>query len=160
MDLEIKNSAEAEQPQQNQEQSTKNVDYGALQPHQQRVVDERFDVSNKAVKLSEFIQGELFQTLSKRQQYLLKKQLWAMDLYVETLDLRISDFTGAESKFTHGENFIGFFGNENWDVFALKAASSTLINESEKRGKDPRRKAIVATDVEKAQMMAVKGLFF
>lgn len=138
-------------------------DYGSLQPHQQRVVDERSELNDKSTKLDEFIQGEFFKTLSPRQQYLLKKQLWLMEEYGKVLDLRIEDFYQnefqEETEFSRGEQLIGFFGNEKWDVFVLKAIASTFINAIDEKGKDGRLKAIATTEIETAQMFAVKSLF-
>lgn len=136
-------------------------DYSKLQAHEQRVVDERFELSVKAIKLDEFIQGEIFKTLSKRQQFLLKKQLLAMHMYLDVLDERIKSFyENEDSEFTRGETLIGSFGTDaNWNVFSLKTLASSFINYVDREGKDGRLKAIATTEMETAQMFAVKSLF-
>lgn len=65
-----------------------------------------------------------------------------------------------ERKMSKGEEIIGTFNpNGNPDVEAIKSKAIELINLIDELGKDPRRKAAAITDVEKAQMMAVKSLF-
>ena len=99
---------------------------------------------------------------------MLKKQLLWMGNYHDILTERIDLFFAAKNPLsqadgqpwaTGGEQLIGFFGNENWDTFTLKTSSAQFIDETNKRGKDGRRKAIVGTEMEKTQMMAVKSLF-
>ena len=135
----------------------------SLPAHEQRVILERNELSDKSIALDEFIQGEIYQTLSKRQQYLLKKQLMIMDMYIKVLDSRISSFYGEEDSFTRGEELIGYFGNENFNVFTFKSLAAEFINQIDcKGGSSPasgRNKAIATTDIENAQMRAVKSLF-
>ena len=64
-----------------------------LQPHQQRVVDEATDLSNKLVKLLLFIDtSSIYQEIDSTQQTLLRAQAGAMRAYLEVLNLRIEAF--------------------------------------------------------------------
>ncbi|EKC7835492.1 hypothetical protein M1V81_07620 [Klebsiella pneumoniae] len=64
-----------------------------MQPHQQRVVDEAVDLTQKTVKLGMFVDGSpIFLSLDIAQQGLLKAQLGAMRAYLEILNLRINSF--------------------------------------------------------------------
>lgn len=86
-----------------------------------------------------------------------------MDIYIQVLDCRINSFYGEEDSFTRGEELIGFFGNENFNVFTFKALASEFINQVDRKGGNSpasgRNKAIATTDIESAQMRAVKSLF-
>lgn len=130
-----------------------------LQPHQQRVVEEREALQEKVEKLKTFIESETFKTLSKNDQKLLKYQLIHMNSYLYVLEVRIIMFTELELEESKGEEIIGLFGTENDDVMALKFSAISFIDTVESLVNDPRRKAIAITHVEQAQMMAVKGLF-
>ena len=62
---------------------------------------------------------------------------------------------------TKGEEIIGKFNpDSNESVDKIKQKATELVNLIEELGKDPRRKATAITDVEKAQMMAIKSLFY
>ena len=62
---------------------------------------------------------------------------------------------------TKGEEIIGKFNpSSNESVDKIKQKATELVDLIEELGKDPRRKAAAITDVEKAQMMAVKSLFY
>ena len=62
---------------------------------------------------------------------------------------------------TKGEEIIGKFNpDSNESVDKIEQKATELVNLIEELGKDPRRKATAITDVEKAQMMAVKSLFY
>ena len=64
-----------------------------MQPYQQRVVDESFELERKAAALNDFIgSGTVFNRLPLSQQRLLRAQLRAMQAYGEILMLRIEDF--------------------------------------------------------------------
>ena len=106
----------------------------SLPAHEQRVVAEREELSQKAIALNEFIQGDIYQTLSTRQKYLLKKQLLIIDMYIQVLDARINSFYGEEDAFTRGEELIGFFGNENYKVFTFKTLAAEFINQVDQKG--------------------------
>lgn len=63
-----------------------------LQPHQQRVVEEKQQLDEKREKLKTFIDREIFQSLEKDYQTLLIQQLESMDSYSEILGKRIDRF--------------------------------------------------------------------
>ncbi|HHG6962958.1 TPA: hypothetical protein ACPXRM_001716 [Klebsiella pneumoniae] len=64
-----------------------------MQPHQQRVVEEAVDLTQKTVKLGMFVDSSpIFLSLDIAQQGLLKAQLGAMRAYLEILNLRINSF--------------------------------------------------------------------
>lgn len=130
-----------------------------LQPHQQRVVEEKEALQEKVEKLEKFTQSEIFKTLSKNDQKLLKYQLIYMSGYLYVLEARAIMFAGLELEESKGEEIIGLFGTENDDVMTLKFSAINFIDTIENLVNDPRRKAIAITHVEQAQMMAVKGLF-
>lgn len=149
---------------------TDNRNYDALPDHEKRVVEEKTELSHKIIKLDEFINtNPIFKTLSRKEQLLLKRQLLWMKSYWEILNERVALFfmvqqNGSlpeyvQNHLTPGEQVIGLFGTENYDVFVLKALSAKFIDETQKKGKDGRRIAIATTEMEKTQMMAVKSLF-
>ncbi|CNL92863.1 crAss001_48 related protein [Yersinia aleksiciae] len=64
-----------------------------MQPHQQRVVDEASELSDKLVKLIAFIEeSNIYQSFESTQQTLLRAQTGAMRAYLEVLNLRIDSF--------------------------------------------------------------------
>lgn len=64
-----------------------------LQPHQQRVVDEKAELDKKAHALSDFIgNSDIFQTLDAAEQERLKEQNDVMWQYSEILGARIAAF--------------------------------------------------------------------
>jgi len=64
-----------------------------LQPHQQRVVDEKTELDKKAILLSQFIgYSSVFDTLSPEEQERLKEQNDVMWQYSEILGARIAAF--------------------------------------------------------------------
>ncbi len=56
-----------------------------MQPHEQRVVDERNELGEKLIKLRAFLGGDLFSSLSINDQVLLTRQEAAMDEYLSIL---------------------------------------------------------------------------
>ena len=64
----------------------------ALQPHQQRVVDEHRDLDEKAIKLSVFVDGIAFAGLDSVDRALLREQLVVMRQYLYVLKQRIARF--------------------------------------------------------------------
>lgn len=56
---------------------------------QQRLIAERAELAKKAIKLDEFIAGDVFQALSQGQRTLLRKQSIAMGHYKDILSERI-----------------------------------------------------------------------
>lgn len=64
-----------------------------LQPHQQRVVDEKDELDKKAMALSNFIgKSPVFETLDPAEQERLKEQNDVMWQYSEILGARIAAF--------------------------------------------------------------------
>jgi hypothetical protein len=63
-----------------------------MQPHQQRVVDEKKELDAKLEKLMAFIQGSIFQTLKSDEQERLTRQSKLMDQYSGVLAERIEAF--------------------------------------------------------------------
>ena len=63
-----------------------------MQPHEQRVVDERNELVEKAGKLDMFRQGEVFDGLPYEDRKLLEVQRSAMQSYISILDMRIARF--------------------------------------------------------------------
>lgn len=67
-----------------------------LQPHQQRVVDEKAELDKKATALSNFIgHSHVFEKLDAAEQERLKEQCEVMWQYSEILGARIAAFTAA-----------------------------------------------------------------
>ena len=67
-----------------------------LQPHQQRVVDEKAELDTKAMALSKFIgESAIFPTLDAAEQDRLKEQCEVMWQYSEILGARIAAFKPA-----------------------------------------------------------------
>lgn len=64
----------------------------ALKPHEQRVVTERDQLSEKHDRLFEFLQTDTFNGLRTYDQLLLTKQLTVMAAYRDILDQRIERF--------------------------------------------------------------------
>lgn len=66
-----------------------------LQPHQQRVVDERTELDARRAKLLVFMDGEIHVSLPLAEKMRLGRQLKAMSEYSDVLGERIDAFTGA-----------------------------------------------------------------
>lgn len=65
-----------------------------IQPHQQRVIDEKTALDEKATALSQFIgTNPVFETIDPDEQELLKSQNDVMWQYSEILAQRIAKFT-------------------------------------------------------------------
>jgi hypothetical protein len=63
-----------------------------MQPHQQRVVEEKNELFEKITKLQGFLLSQMFQKLSTNEQNLLKMQYATMVQYSEILGMRIETF--------------------------------------------------------------------
>ncbi len=63
-----------------------------MQPHQQRVVDEKAELDDKITKLKAFTEGGVFQSLDKLDKDLLESQLVVMVPYSAILSQRIGRF--------------------------------------------------------------------
>ncbi len=61
-------------------------------PHQQRVVDELKELTDKYNKLSAFFEGPIFLTLTEQEQRRLNRQHTYMGLYIVVLTERIEAF--------------------------------------------------------------------
>ena len=68
------------------------MDKKQLQPHEQRVVDERTDLIEKITKLHAFFKTEIFENLQEEDQDLLEEQVQLMMNYSDTLLKRINRF--------------------------------------------------------------------
>lgn len=63
-----------------------------MEPHQQRVMDEKADLSDKLDKLETFHGGPIYAKLSPAEQCRLTRQKLIMELYEQVLCERISAF--------------------------------------------------------------------
>ncbi len=63
-----------------------------MQPHQQRVVDEKSELDGKLAKLKFFLAGDLFKTVNPDEQKRLTTQAKIMCDYSEILGERIANF--------------------------------------------------------------------
>lgn len=63
-----------------------------LQPHQQRVVEERTELIEKITKLHAFLKTEIFDNLQEEDQNLLEEQVQLMMNYSDVLLKRINRF--------------------------------------------------------------------
>ena len=68
------------------------MDKKQLQPHEQRVVDERTDLIEKITKLHAFFKTEIFENLQEEDQKLLEEQSQLMMNYSDILLKRINRF--------------------------------------------------------------------
>jgi hypothetical protein len=69
-----------------------------MQPHEQRVVDEKKELDEKLYKLNQFIGGEIFLSLPYAERERLGRQSGVMRMYSEILQERITHFIGFEPK--------------------------------------------------------------
>jgi hypothetical protein len=67
-----------------------------LLPHQNRVILERLQLTEKVNKLEAFVLGETFSTIPEEEQTLLSEQLDCMAGYLRILDKRVAFITGAK----------------------------------------------------------------
>lgn len=63
-----------------------------MQPHQQRVVDEKTELSEKTAKLEMFLAGAIYAALPAAEQTRLSRQYLIMQLYEQVLSERIAMF--------------------------------------------------------------------
>ena len=63
-----------------------------MQPHQQRVVDEKAELSEKLSKLESFIGGAIYAGLPAAEQTRISRQYLIMQLYEQVLSERIGAF--------------------------------------------------------------------
>jgi hypothetical protein len=64
----------------------------ALQPHQERVVEEKKDLDTKIDKLKDFIEGPIHSTLPEEEKTRMATQLHHMKEYATVLGHRIAAF--------------------------------------------------------------------
>lgn len=67
-----------------------------MQPHQQRVVDEKSELDAKITKLADFSNGSIFENLPLDERDRLQKQFSIMRQYSEVLGDRINAFPSNE----------------------------------------------------------------
>ena len=67
-----------------------------MQPHEKRVVDECFELSNKVDKLKTFLESDKSESINIYDKILLKQQLQHMSNYLDVLEKRIVRFGGGE----------------------------------------------------------------
>lgn len=65
-----------------------------MQPHQQRVVDEKSELDVKRAKLTVFMASETYHSLDNAEQARLSRQAAVMAQYSNILAERITAFTG------------------------------------------------------------------
>lgn len=63
-----------------------------MQPHQQRVVDEKTELDSKIEKLNAFINSEAIKKVDEQEQFRLGAQSVAMQRYSDILAERIANF--------------------------------------------------------------------
>jgi len=63
-----------------------------MAPHQERVVNEKFDLDEKLSKLTKFLNSELFTSLAADERSRLRRQQIAMQDYSNILGERIAAF--------------------------------------------------------------------
>lgn len=64
-----------------------------MQPHQQRVIDEKAELEDRLLKLQQFIcKSPVFESLSGAEKELLREQAQVMDQYNDILKERIELF--------------------------------------------------------------------
>lgn len=131
-----------------------------FEEYQLNVVEEFAKLKVKCENLREFIaNGDIFKTLPKEEQSALQAQLFHMEQYAGILFNRIRVWKGNPWEQSKGAIEIGDFGTGNEGVFVLKYLSALMIDATFVFGNSPRRNAVVMTDMEKVQMMAVKSIF-
>jgi hypothetical protein len=67
-----------------------------MQPHQQRVVDEKAELDEKRSKLSAFFNTDLFRRLDQAEKDRLRTQHSVMGVYSEVLHQRVSAFSQVD----------------------------------------------------------------
>jgi hypothetical protein len=63
-----------------------------MQPHQQRVVDEKTELDEKLSKLESFFETNIFKSIPEQEQLRLKRQAIIMAAYSDILQERITAF--------------------------------------------------------------------
>ena len=76
----------------NNQQIEQEIQAKGLLPHQQRVVEEKYELDEKLGKLLSFFQSEIFSSLSDAERSRLRNQARFMDRYSAVLKERIVAF--------------------------------------------------------------------
>ena len=76
----------------NDQQIEQGIQAKGLLPHQQRVVEEKYELDEKLGKLLSFFQSEIFSSLSDAERSRLRNQARFMDGYSSVLKERIEAF--------------------------------------------------------------------
>jgi hypothetical protein len=63
-----------------------------MQPHQQRVVEEKAELDNKIQKLNAFFHSSIFSSLPEAEKDRMKRQVGVMEEYSSILQERINAF--------------------------------------------------------------------
>ena len=63
-----------------------------IQPHQQRVIDEKAELDGRIAKLAAFVESPVFLSVRQDEQERLKDQIDVMRIYSEILAARIRAF--------------------------------------------------------------------
>jgi hypothetical protein len=69
-----------------------------MQPHQQRVIDEQFELAKRHAALDSFLDTKLFNELDSAEKSRLRLQFSVMSLYMDILGQRIKAFAAAKSE--------------------------------------------------------------
>lgn len=117
----------------------------------------------KLTKLIAFKKTSIYEMLTDIEKSMLDEQQEGMERYQKALKSRIEYYKSKNVTIgtTKGEDIIGRFNPGNLQaVDEIKLCAIDMINVIEaNREADPRRKAKSYTDIETAQMFAVKSLF-
>ena len=68
-----------------------------MQPHQQRVIDEKRELDDKISRLVPFLSSDTFKTIPPAEQGRLKRQSRIMQEYADVLGERIGEFTEEQA---------------------------------------------------------------
>jgi hypothetical protein len=68
---------------------------GRVQPHQQRVIEEQKELTEKLVKLSAFLGTAVFSKLPEAEKLRMRRQFMIMQLYEQVLQERLEAFQKA-----------------------------------------------------------------
>lgn len=93
-----------------------------LLPHQNRVIAERIELTNRVNALEAFLVSEASSQVSADEKELLSEQLEHMSMYLQVLDLRVAAYTGAKHYVCHKEvlarpmNRLSYNALRGWEV--------------------------------------------
>lgn len=106
-----------------------------IEPHQQRVIDEKTQLDDRLYKLADFLDGETFKTLPFDERQRLRDQHNAMHTYASILGQRIEHFNGAKVVLVQNSDGVLAGTIDTNNGIALGAATNILwgvgqLNES------------------------------